>query len=86
MSEQQWQSIETAPKDREFIGFVPFHATAAEKGSVWVMRWDDEKYAKSPLPHFKASGWVWGVRAMRSQQPTHWMPLPAPPTPEGSTR
>ena len=79
----QWQQIETAPKDRAILGFIPYHGTEAEKGSVWVMRWNDERFAKTPRPHFEASGWVWGIRAMREQQPTHWMPLPDPPEPSG---
>lgn len=79
-----WQPIETAPKDREFLGWYPYYATSAEGGSVFVTRWNDDKHSAKVRPYFEASGWVWGVRDLRSKQPTLWQslpPLPSPPTP-----
>jgi uncharacterized protein DUF551 len=75
-----WRPMEDAPKDGSVIlGWFPYYATTAEGGSVFVMRWDDERYCNKPKPHWKASGWVWGVRDQREKQPTHWMPVPDPP-------
>ncbi len=75
-----WQPIETAPKDgTEVVGWFPYHSTATLGGSVFVMRWNDDRYHKRPVPYWEASGWVWGRRDQREKQPTHWMPLPDPP-------
>lgn len=74
-----WQPIEGAPKGQTILGWFPYHGTPAERGSVWVIRWCDDRFANKPRPYFQASGWVWGVRSQRSMQPTHWMPLPEPP-------
>lgn len=77
---EQWQPIETAPRDgTELLGLFPYYTSAIEGGSVWVMRWNDEKFRPNPKPHFEASGWVWGVQDQRRKQPTHWRPLPPPP-------
>lgn len=78
-----WQPIETAPTDGTvMLGWFPYFCAAGERGQVFVMRWNDEKWASKPKPHFDASGWVWGVRELRKRQPTHWMPLPDPPAQE----
>jgi hypothetical protein len=74
-----WQPIETAPKDCDLLGWFPYYATQAEGGSVFVMRWNDDRHTMKPAPYFEASGWVWGKRDQRWKQPTHWMPLPARP-------
>lgn len=77
-----WQPIETAPKDgEEVLGWFPYYAPANVGGSVFVMRWNDEKYHTKPRPYWEASGWVWGTRDQRSKQPTRWMPKPQPPSP-----
>ena len=63
----EWQPIETAPKDE-------FHVLVATQGYVTAAVW-----------HSHAAGWyetnndptdAWGFELF----PTHWMPLPAPPT------
>lgn len=76
----EWQPIETAPKDREVLGWFPYYATQQAGGSVWVIRWREDQYSKNPKPYFEASGWVWGIRDQRAKQPTHWMPLPTRPS------
>ncbi|WP_367079153.1 DUF551 domain-containing protein [Luteitalea sp.] len=67
-----WQPIETAPKDG-----TPVLVYFPEIG-VWEVRWStdvfddgfwcvsDNKFEDRPL-----RGWI--------ENPTHWMPLPAPP-------
>ena len=75
----QWLPINTAPKDRELLGWFPYYASAERGGSVFVMRWNTDEYAKTPRPFWDASGWVWGIRDQRGKQPTHFQHLPDPP-------
>lgn len=67
-----WKPIDSAPKDERIIGFIPNYG-------CYFMRWDTERWHRSPQPHFSAVGWCYGVRAMRESQPTHWMPVPDAP-------
>ena len=69
-----WQPIDTAPKDIDILLHCP--AIGAVRG-----RWSDEKFARNPRPfwtHDRAQ--LFGIRLARNDQPTHWMPLPEPPT------
>lgn len=70
--------IENAPKDGTKI--------LACMGGYWtVASWDDDRYGKKPRPYWSSElGRVMGVTWERENQPTHWMPLPAPPTSEGN--
>jgi hypothetical protein len=73
----EWMPIETAPKDGTRI--IMADASDVEMG-VWVNAmtipskrreipagWEDDRYVSAQV--FEPSG----------KQPTHWMPLPAPP-------
>ena len=71
----EWQPIETAPKDRDVLGWFPYRATVRCPRFVFVMCWN----TSPPMGYWDASGWLWGTRDQRSKQPTHWMPLPDPP-------
>ena len=68
---------EAPPKDREILLFLDGGPTFRH----WsIGKWDDDKYAKSPRPYWRADaervmGKVW----MRNSQPTHWAELPAKP-------
>ena len=79
----EWQPIETAPKDGTRI-LVSFGTMG-----VWLVSWDTPEWWGS---HDDGSG-IWctddnkhGPYALRGynddgpRAPTHWMPLPAPPT------
>lgn len=80
----EWQPIATAPKMRTILLFAV--SDVAEDGTVknWKMAtgayhtgYEDERS--------KAEGrspWTWDGHQLKSYhlQPTHWMPLPAPPT------
>lgn len=65
----EWQTIETAPKDGEIILFGG--------GRTAIGTWFDEfnKLVLSSDGHSSALGYSMGHKV----QPTHWMPLPAPP-------
>lgn len=70
-----WQPIATAPKDgQEILGWLPHFG-------VERMHWNDDQHAKCPRPFWDVVGFVFGMTALRSHQPTHWQPRPpAPPT------
>lgn len=78
-----WQPIETAPKMRTLLLYAV--TDVADDGTVcnWKMAtgsfmdgYDDER---SKARGF--TGWEWGGERLKNWQcqPTHWMPLPAPP-------
>lgn len=67
-----WQPIATAPKDgTAFLGWSPY--------GKWMQLF-------SWTPGYRGSYWAsetcMGVTWDRNHQPTHWMPLPDPPTTE----
>lgn len=64
--ERMWQRISTAPKDGTRILAWPYW----KEHPVALVRWSES----SVLPHWRTPGGLWG-----NLQPTHWMPLPAPP-------
>ena len=70
-----WRPIETAPKDgTEILVYCP------RLGVCGPAKWDVNKFAKTPRPFWSHWGErIWGVTWVRSDQPTHWMPLPGPP-------
>lgn len=70
-----WQPIETAPKMRNIILFAV--TDAAEDGRIRNWKMDTGYWSQGH------KGWVWSGYEVRSYmiQPTHWMPLPEPPTP-----
>jgi hypothetical protein len=64
----EWQPIETAPKDRE---------------EILVGVQSDQHFFRY-VAYWTGDAWtVWGdMDATRSVKPTHWMPLPSPPSVE----
>jgi hypothetical protein len=83
----QWQPIETAPKDgTEIIGvysnnygyqdkptvYGPW--TVAFRNGAWMASWAEG----SVIEYESYSGTTYKDAEM---EPTHWMPLPAPPSP-----
>lgn len=71
-----WQDIATAPKD-------PKKAMLLYMGrDVAIGKWSMESHAKRPRPCWISSKGAYGLFGIswdRSNQPTHWMPLPEPP-------
>jgi hypothetical protein len=74
----EWQDISTAPKDgSSVLCYIPLQTMSKPNGSrVLVLRWDDGEYTKM------GPQWLTDVYAFVPFSPTHWMPLPAPPTKE----
>lgn len=60
----KWQPISTAPKDGTSI--LIFEADQGATGTVRVARWRDDTI---PM------GWTGS-----EQEPSHWLPLPQPPS------
>ncbi|WP_229011627.1 DUF551 domain-containing protein [Paraburkholderia gardini] len=59
-----WQPIETAPAEGQFLVYMPDE----KRQPIQVARWH---------PNVKIIG---GAFAFDLPPPTHWMPLPEPPT------
>lgn len=71
----EWQPIETAPKDGTRILLL------RPEREPTCGRWDDEKYANKPEPHWTDdNARLWGRRDTKTRTPTHWMPLPKLPS------
>lgn len=72
----EWQSIESAPKDVEIL--------------IGKFRGDDFDFHRSTMFYLQSNemegeyfeGWVWSEDYGGMEDPTHWMPLPEPPTKE----
>jgi hypothetical protein len=76
----EWQDIATAPKDRtRVLLYRPSELVWAQTVAGY---WDSDEYAAKPRPYWTSDvERLVGVVACRKNNPTHWMPLPAPPTP-----
>lgn len=69
-----WQPIKTAPKTKNILLSCP-------RLGVIRGRWNPNQYAKKPRPYWTNDcEQLSGVSRTRADQPTHWMPLPLPPT------
>lgn len=82
--QQQWQPIETAPKDIEIFVWAP---DWNKVGRRFIAKWEDNRYASKPRPYWSyCDERIWGTTKVRQCQPTRWMPLPTPPAgPDTST-
>lgn len=67
-----WQHIETAPKDKRIMLFIP------SKGATFG-RWEIEKHHRKPNPYWTTERAQMGVFWHRENQPTHWQPEPEAP-------
>ena len=82
---EQWMPIETAPKDgtRILLYFPPQHPswTRTIEGGFY----EKDRFAKKPRPYWTGDGErVYGVLHYRTNQPTHYQPIPAPPQGEAN--
>ena len=94
ISESGWREIETAPKDGTVILVVDANAPEPEAFKVaWLQHdawsekpawlvggaetWMHRRRALMSATHVKSLGELLG----EIPSPTHWMPLPEPPTP-----
>lgn len=66
----EWQPIETAPRTaRSILVWCP------ERMNTYVVTWwqSDRNHAEPRWCHFG------GISGELTEEPSHWMPLPAPP-------
>lgn len=75
-----WRTIETAPRDGRKI---LIWSEVYRPGHPVIVWWDDDRFAKKPLPRWLTRDPIYGRRAFIDRPPTHWMPLPTPPAVEG---
>ncbi len=69
----KWRPIDTAPKNGRIILNCPVRG-------VVIGDWYDDKYSARPKPYWTNDlQKLYGVKATRADQPTHWMPLPDRP-------
>ena len=72
----EWQPIETAPKDgTQFLAFAK-DSMSATRDYYGVAQWAEA----NPDFAWSVEGWFWSY----ATRPTHCMPLPAPPKTEGN--
>ena len=86
-----WRPIETAPTRTDEYGLSPYLLLYLpdHDGEPWVTMGsyfrDDERDERG---RFKGGGWTgvdWDGMPSGYLSPTHWQPLPAPPTPESTS-
>jgi hypothetical protein len=81
---RDWQAIETAPKMRTILLFAVSDVAKDGTAKNWTMAtgswhtgYEDVRSKEQGF-----SPWNWGGRQLKVYElhPTHWMPLPLPPT------
>jgi len=83
--ESRWQPIETAPKDgTQILLWNGAHRFLAYWDKDFSSSWDEEREISIPVGAW-TDGTVasWGYEENNQiKEPTHWMPLPEPPSEE----
>lgn len=75
----EWQPIETAPKDGTRV--LLFRPSQYPSATVVAGNFDSDRYASKPRPYWTHDLEIlWSRTEARKCQPTHWMPLPKPPS------
>ena len=74
----EWQPIETAPKDGTKM--LVYRPSANPGATVTISFYKEDGNAKKPRPYWAITMSTWNVVEQRLWEPTHWMPLPKPPT------
>ena len=67
MSSLPWQSMDSAPRDTWILLRFP-------DGSCSMGKWDDDRYAKKPKPHWKYEKcYLYGAKHEKQNQPDLWL-------------
>jgi len=76
----EWQPIETAPKDGTWVLlFVPAEIPDEDRGRhICAGQWSDQLNGRTAPPRWMFA-WFDGGYYGYAGPPTHWMPLPEPP-------
>jgi hypothetical protein len=76
-----WQPIETAPTDGTWVLlYAPPEKWERRTGQMYVATWEATGYNSEPQWAYGANGYEHSFRH-GVYGATHWMPLPAPPSP-----
>ena len=76
MNNNEWQPIETAPKDgTHIIGLFDGWSDECVRVTWYNKKSYSKLFGKITIKRLK--GWQNGLNKVK---PTHWMPLPKPPT------
>lgn len=66
-------NMDEAPRDQMILVW--------QADRVHFARWSDDRYIMKPSPYWAGTyETLWGKRSAKLNPPTHWMPLPPPPT------
>jgi hypothetical protein len=88
MEQQQWQPIETAPKDGTPVLLwerdETHDADAITIGAYVDFACIEVRDFQRQEPGSYRSGWYDNIQGHCELQPTHWMPLPSPPSLAGA--
>lgn len=76
-----WQPISTAPHDTWILLYRP---DSHSWSRVDIGRWDENRHSNRPRPFWRSMHGLLGITEMRNHPPSHWMPLPPPPTDEST--
>jgi hypothetical protein len=80
MAMVDWQPIATAPKGRRVLLYLPNENIGVGNWYCQTGEYHDDYAALEPQPFWRIDSDERGTYS-RAHQPTHWMPLPDPPTP-----
>ena len=70
MTDNEWQPMETAPKDgEEILVFLP-------PNLIKIANYYKDEFSKKPRPYWR---WSHITKFNRARRPTHWMTLPEEP-------
>ena len=70
-----WQPIETAPTNERIL--LAYQNPVFTGVKVITGAYEKDTYSNKPKPYWKHDLYrLSGVSATRSNQPTHWMPIP----------
>lgn len=73
----KWQPIETAPKDvTSIIGWNGEYVSEM----IWTYSEDDEGHSGWCSSGHEYGGMLYSLHYVYDPEPTHWMPLPEPPS------
>lgn len=75
-----WQPIETAPKDGTWILVYCPEDTNRGHAVMHTARWMDFYQSAPDWAHGPLDDYFGSYREGLPSNPTHWMPLPAPPS------
>jgi hypothetical protein len=73
-----WHEGPPPDEYKDGMNRVEFLAVRRERRIIcW---WNDDRYARKPKPYWDGTDSFLGIRILRENAPTHWLPLPDMPS------